>query len=236
MVGTTPGVERGCGYREQGAVYLECGLDEDGEPIESFLIDPPTEFEVDAHIGQELIDVNGTTHVFDWIGSSHYEYTADFIEEIRHYGLSRRISRNLEVSRLTPASRILCLHARAYIPGYEENEQMGEHEMNHPKRRCGKYHQDGDETHLEYPTGACSRKWWWDAEPTTEGTQTRSVASFSYGPVHGWDVPEPEGAIFLSLPITNFAVIMAEDGSHMDTTDDLRERTGDALPVINSEA
>ncbi len=34
-------VERGCGEREQGGVYAECGLSPYGTPLEYFLIDPP---------------------------------------------------------------------------------------------------------------------------------------------------------------------------------------------------
>ena len=34
-------VERGCGEREPGGVYAECGLSPSGSPLERFLIDPP---------------------------------------------------------------------------------------------------------------------------------------------------------------------------------------------------
>ena len=34
-------VERGCGEREPGGVYAECGLSPYGSPLEHFLIDPP---------------------------------------------------------------------------------------------------------------------------------------------------------------------------------------------------
>ncbi len=32
---------RGCGEREPGGVYAECGLSSRGRPLEEFLIDPP---------------------------------------------------------------------------------------------------------------------------------------------------------------------------------------------------
>jgi hypothetical protein len=235
MIGTTTGIERGCGYREQGGAYLECGLDEDGAPLEEFLIDPPRAFDIDTKIGQELIDVNGTVHIFDWIGSGHYPYVSDFVEEVRRYGVSRRISRNFDLDRLSRESRMILVHKRARFEGHAEDREFVEtHGDGLPSRHCAFYEQQGEEAHLDFPTGACTRKWWWDAEPNAE-KYTRKVASFEYGPVLGAEMPDPVPAIFASFPISNVAVIQANDGSHNDLAADLHERNPQ-IPVVTTQA
>jgi hypothetical protein len=247
MTGTTSGVERGCGYREQGGAYVECGLDEDGAPVEEFLIDPPVEYEPDTKIGQELVKRHGTVHVFDWIGSTHYPYTADFVEEVRRYGLSRRISTNLDVSRFSADSRIICIHARARFEGVDEDPAVtyGDGPVP-PEKRCAKYAQadtpseKAAQAHLEYPTAACTMKWWWDAPPDDKDSERmhRTVASFGYSPVYGVDMPEPVPAVFASFPISNVCVIRADDGSHEETAQQMSDKLPDDanIPLIISEA
>ena len=98
-------VERGCGEREQGGVYAECGLSPYGSPLEHFLIDPPQPLPE----GLDIINkpqlwedpATGITHLLIWIGSEHYEWCSDYIEETSRFGASRRINPNLDLSRLT---------------------------------------------------------------------------------------------------------------------------------------
>lgn len=68
------------------------------------------------------------THVFDIVGREFYPNVADFIEEVRRMGLSRRLE--LETSgnyaRLSKRSRLFLLHARAVIgKPYEIYKHMG---------------------------------------------------------------------------------------------------------------
>src|SRR3974390_3419799 len=71
-------VERGCGQREQGGVYAECGLSPYGSPLEDFLIDPPQPLPE----GLDLINkpqlwedpATGITHLLIWIGAEHYQW------------------------------------------------------------------------------------------------------------------------------------------------------------------
>jgi hypothetical protein len=80
-------VERGCGEREQGGVYAECGLSPYGSPLEHFLIDPPQPLPE----GLDIINkpqlwedpATGITHLLIWIGGEHYEWCSDYIEETR---------------------------------------------------------------------------------------------------------------------------------------------------------
>lgn len=55
-------------------------------------------------------------HVFDIIGQDNYPNVADWIEEARRLGVSRRLELNAEeYGKLTPRSRLFLLHARAVI-------------------------------------------------------------------------------------------------------------------------
>ena len=131
--------ERGCGDREPGGVYVECGLSPRGRPLEDFLLDPPlplpegyskaelankpqlwvrtartdpddpaTEYVV-MHPGtdQPIVDL------LIWIGEQHYPYVADYIEEVRRLGASRKLNPNLDLSQLTRYSRMVMAHPSA---------------------------------------------------------------------------------------------------------------------------
>lgn len=56
------------------------------------------------------------THIFDIVGQDNYPNVADFIEETRRRGVSRRLELSPEgYARLTPRSRLIMLHKRACI-------------------------------------------------------------------------------------------------------------------------
>jgi len=109
---------RGCGFRVKGGVYIETRLSPYGQPIENFLIDSPQVLDTQAlgirPRGMTPLLRDGTTHLFDWVGSDGYPNVADFIEEARHKGISRRVLPSL-VADLTPDSRLLLIHPRAHV-------------------------------------------------------------------------------------------------------------------------
>src|SRR5579862_2920010 len=100
MMNTTKAIPviRGCGQRVKGGLYIECGLSAGGQPLEYFLIDPPQLLDGRAlgitPVGTKLIEFGGATHVVDWVGSKSYKGVCDFVEEVRKFGLSRRIACN----------------------------------------------------------------------------------------------------------------------------------------------
>lgn len=112
-------VNRGCGYRIEGGVYWDLGMSRYGKAVEDFLIDPPKIVDLDAlgvtPRGVHLIEKNGVWHILDWVGAENYPNVADMVEEIRRFGLSRRLSDKLDFSKLTKDSRILLIHPRAFI-------------------------------------------------------------------------------------------------------------------------
>ena len=120
----TSGGRRGCGYRHPGAAYLAVPLGPGGRPIEEFLIDPPVVVDPATlgltSVGTTMIERDGITHVLDIVGRQHYPTVLAFVDEARRMGISRRISRNSDFSKITTASRLLLLHAHADIANAPE--------------------------------------------------------------------------------------------------------------------
>ncbi len=86
--------KRGCGVRQKGGLYAECAISPSGKPIEEFLFDPPiivpAGFAVPTR-GVVLVERAGIWHVVDRVGNEFYPSPADMAEEIKRFGLSRRI-------------------------------------------------------------------------------------------------------------------------------------------------
>jgi hypothetical protein len=181
----------------------------DGTPIEEYLIDVPTLIPLGLTIaarGVSLIEFGGVTHVIDWVGSDHYPNVADFVEECMRFGLSRRLPSTLDFSCLTPASRILLVHARARL----ENASL------YGPFPCPKQlHDPGSD--------ACIGAWWEDVEQGTPLPASRdpravqrTMPSFSYQARR-----RPEGVtpryvpgFFASFPASRLAVVK---GGHEKT-------------------
>lgn len=242
----TPGIVRGCGRRVEGGVYLECGTAPGGAPLEHFFCDPPIPYEPDHKIGVDIqLGPDGLYHVVDYVGSEHYPWTADFIEEGRCYGFSRRVPRNLDFSKLQHGSRMLFVHARGYLANAKElHPHFIDPEL---KWRCGLWEKYGRDDHLNDPAIACSRDWYALA-PATSATQggiaqavdpqrvgarssndvqfrreVTEAISYRVYPVAP-DAPDPvcKSAIVASVPITNISVVKARDGSHKETLERIR--------------
>jgi len=121
-------VERGCGERQPGGVYLETGLSSHGRPLEEFLLDPPLPvpdgldlinkpqlWQRTFPLGEPVSDAeeHPIYDILMWVGAEFYPYCPDFIEEVRRYGASRRLNPNLDLSLLSRASRMILVHPRA---------------------------------------------------------------------------------------------------------------------------
>ncbi len=112
---------RGCGFRDENAVYMCCGVGNDGYPIEHFILDParrwPGEFQRGYLILPRVLGIATLQEVNDlviFVGKEYYKATWDFVEEVRRYGASRKVPRNLPFEKLTPGqSRMVFVHSRA---------------------------------------------------------------------------------------------------------------------------
>lgn len=106
---------RGCGRRVAGGLYVCTALSSDGSPLEDFLIDPVMEVPLAPFRAPITIERNGIKHLMVWVGESHYPSPADYVEETRRKGASRRIPMGFDLSGLTPGqSRMIMVHPKAF--------------------------------------------------------------------------------------------------------------------------
>lgn len=229
---------RGCGFRKPGGIYLVCGTSPLGEPIENFLIDPPIKLspaEIQAiglsPVGVSLIEQDGVTHVLDWVGSEHYPNVADFVEEARRQGVSRRAASTVDFSRLGPESRLMLVHQKAWIRNFRDYYERTDWAC--PKRLAAHSMEripvtvNGD--NLIHRDEMCAGLWWRDVVggvPYHEHSGQedldnpfevfRQMPSFGYRAHHRPPMVDPiySPAIFASFPIRTIEVIAAADGSH----------------------
>ena len=216
-------VVRGCGSRVKGGIYLECGLGPGGSPLEDFLICPPLLLDVKAlgitPVGTKLIKRGSAWHVVDWVGEEYYPNVCDFTEEIRKFGLSRRLAKNTDFSKLTPESRILLLHSRAYVANFDDFDAVWAYSEDsrpgHPFPRCPKGIVGHDQ---ENAPGCCTGVYWQDIVGGTEvaGSKVprrceRMMPSFRYhGSARPADVaPEYLPAVFASFPISRIVAVQS---------------------------
>ncbi len=115
-------VPRGCGEREEDGIYWELGTGAGGNPLEDFLIDPPFPIEGVSALGVtwHQHEETGVWHLIDWIGSQYWPNPADWLEEVRRFGVSSRLPSTLEFERLTPESRLLIVHAHGFLENAHE--------------------------------------------------------------------------------------------------------------------
>lgn len=220
----TTAVKRGCGTRVAGGIYAECPLSANGRPLEDFLMDPPvvidpTQLGV-TPVGVTLVERKGVWHIVDWVGSEHYLNVADFLEEVRRFGMSRRLPRTLDFSKLGPGSRQMLVHSRAHI---ENHAAYYTDTVTNDRVKCPKnlplHH--ANPTTGQPPDQMCAGLWWedveggegpWDANDSR--SVQRAMPSFTYNARKRPDGVEPvyKLAIFASFPIANIAVIRDPKG------------------------
>lgn len=112
--------ERACGHRLAAGRYAESRLGRSGRPITDFIYDPPLLLDWQAlgvrPVGVTLHDLGtGVMHVIDWTGESYYPSPADFVEEARKRGVSRRIAASVDIGQLTVESMLILVHPKAWI-------------------------------------------------------------------------------------------------------------------------
>jgi hypothetical protein len=197
---------RACGKRLAAGVYAETRLSPFGEPVEAFILCPPKPIDISAWglapRGARLVEIEGVWHVFDIVSKADY-HVADYIEETRIKGASRRLSSKLDFSKLTEESRLVMIHAQAIIENYNEYPQP-------PTVTCPL------DIHLAQLGEMCAGLWWHDIPSEELQDQAEDIQCHRTipGGVSYFAYPRPEGVIpvyrpgiFMSLPITNLAVI-----------------------------
>lgn len=123
---------RGCGDRKEGSPYACCGLSASGMPIEHFIIDPAVVWPGGFQRGVKILprdpkDPDGVNDLVVFVGKKFYPSAWDYVEEVRRFGASRKMSNTLPFNKLTPGdSRMIFVHSKA-IPQFA-------YELNHPAR------------------------------------------------------------------------------------------------------
>ncbi|MDZ7355782.1 MAG: hypothetical protein ONB55_21895 [candidate division KSB1 bacterium] len=240
-------VKRGCGTRKKGGVYWEVGLSPGGLPLEYFLIDPPTplpeEYEEMSRQGVTThITPDGVTHVLDWVGEQYYPNVCDFVEEVRRFGLSRRIPKNFDFTLITDKSRILLIHHKAIIDNwldYAAPEKCPKDRPNHlplqqaivgaantgkhdPRQFCIGYWSmdiEGGEYLVKADGDPENDSIWWEV--------SRQMPSFSYygfAKPPAWPLsPSYTPGIFASFPCGRLVVVADDDNSHQETFEKMQQ-------------
>lgn len=235
-------VVRGCGTRHKGGIYAESELSPFGVPIEECLFDPPVPADL-AELGVTprgvtLIERDGVTHIVDYVGEESYPNVMDFVEEVRRFGLSRRLPKNLDFSRIGPASRILLIHKKAWIENSAEYfaarpqmaawpcpKRLDEHKYPAaaPAMCASLWREDLEGDDLEIPSAlheiaSDDPRWIWEEGYGDRG-RVKVMPSFRYvGAVRPEGVnPAYRPAFFLGLPLTRITIINDPEGdSHED--------------------
>lgn len=225
-------VKRGCGVRKAGACYGESGMGGEGFSIEHFLIDPPYRIDAKAlglaSVGVKLIERDGVWHVLDIVGQEHYNNVADFVEEARRAGVSRRFPKNLDFSKLTSASRMLLAHRKAWVDNFDEYVnywiQLAPREYDQKPEQYNPCPKPLTEHSFDRHPEMCAGIWWQDVEQVVnvaDRVAERRMPSFTYTaavrPPH--IKPQYQLAIFGSFPLHRLVVIEAKGKSHLETAE-----------------
>lgn len=243
------GRRRACGYRIAGGIYAETKVTGiffrsptgSAESFNQCVFDPPIPVDLGRlglrELGVKLVERktpegDSVWHVLDVVGATYYPYPADFIAEAKRFGVSRRISREIDFGKLSEQSRLILIHQKAWI------ENSGEY---FAARASGEWDcPKGLANHLNpaAPPAMCSGLWYEDLGDCREGDRrcTRKVATVQYA-----GKARPEGvtpvyrhAMFASFPISNIAVIKDADGGTHETA--LERASRASLPVSVEEA
>jgi hypothetical protein len=209
--------------------------------FEACLLDPPIPVDVAAMglsaIGVTLVrtiasDGRPVFHVFDIIGQTHYPNVASFIDEARAHGVSRRLSRSLDFSRLEAGrSRLVLIHARAFLDNAIEYFRA----RTSTRWPCPKFiyaHLDRDT-----PPEMCSSLYWEDLDGSGSlaGYRHTSVCAghtttVGLRPPDGV-TPRHRHAIFASFPISRLAVISDPHGATHDLAARSASRSSIAVEI-----
>jgi hypothetical protein len=253
-----PTPQRACGERKPGGIYVEVALDGPFYVsvqtwIEEAMADPPlpaarivlelpsgeliTADEVGAR-GQVVARRLGerTWHIWDVVGRRDYPYPADFLEEVRTEGLSRRSPKTLRFDLLDEGSRIFLLHDLGWL------HPADEYYARIPSFTCpaGRAHPPGE---------MCAGLWWCDIdEADCQPVEGGEAKTFQGLPLRKRRIaqrtyrcaarpaglrPQRARALIASFPIWRLAVVRSSDGGHEDGE---RRAARAGLPVALVEA
>lgn len=239
---------RGCGLRQRGGIYAV--YEENQIPISQFLHCPPMMLNPeDVGLGAQGVMVkegsaygrSGVWDIFDWVGTTHYPFIPDFVEEGRRYGFSRRIPENAPLHLLTEESLHILGHSKAILLNYQEFYENREGMM-----MCPKGHEIHDENTAEE---TCLGLLWEAITPEYEeefdpGYYYRSFPrqpkvernQFEYECRTARTEPEWHFGLFMAMPIMALEVIDDPIAGTDQQAMELLEESGTDIPYYLVEA
>jgi hypothetical protein len=165
---------RGCGGMKSDALYMTWSLGSGGIPVQKLVICPvwalnPKKLGLKTQ-GVTLLPAfdNGGNmlytksndlvyDVFDWVGSSYYPYKLTMYKEICWGGLSRRIPKNTDFSKIFRGySKHYLIHSRGVIMNGIQQVREAVNDLEHPNCLRG-WHDIPFEFSF---TDTCSAMWW----------------------------------------------------------------------------
>lgn len=174
---------RGCGKRSTESPYICCGLAVNGAPIEDFIIDPAIPWPGEFQRGVKILprnskDFNSVNDLVIFVGRGFYPSPWDFVEEVKRFGVSRKVPKNLPFEQLTPGeSRMIFVHSKV-IPtfDYEANRDR-------PYYGCRHFFTDGNYDKEKWEKSVSG--WHSPEKPCTHAL--RDLAFFSHGDISPTD-------------------------------------------------
>jgi hypothetical protein len=240
-------VTRGCGTRVAGGAYIVCPLAKEGVPIERTLIDPPIEITEEmglSPIGMKYMPPTETRPyglLLDWVGSKHYPNVADFVEEVRRFGMSRRISASFDFSQIAPGTKHVLVHSRAVIENSADYwaAEGSHHDCPKGASQDSASQAVATEHNADDYQAMCAQLWYQDLEGGTATLGNRYVerempGGFSYCGNKRPDGVTPKyiAGMFMALPVVRIEVVAAGDGSH-DKVTKRAEKAGVRVKVVS---
>jgi hypothetical protein len=191
-------MNRGCGKRKPGGVYICSKLSPYGVPLEEYIIDPPQFYEGERFRVPIVFERNGANHLLFWVGKEFYPFPSDFIEEVRRFGASKRVPVEFPIEKLTAWSLMFFIHPLAIIKN---------HHVLPPPPRCPK----DLPSHVSNET-RCLGHSYQVAPANHEGRRKIGDTVYEVRPVT-LDAPlEFLPGIFLRLPITDIDHVVYKNG------------------------
>jgi len=114
-------------------------------PVEWFVVDPAYKFDMKANIRAPYLlpDSSGVYHLVLGVGTTYYPFATDFIEEVGVMGVSKRLPKGFDFSKLTAGeSALILVHPRA-IPNFSYHLHREPYE-NCPRIQSGRHKDDAE--------------------------------------------------------------------------------------------
>lgn len=201
-------------------------MGKNGQPVEYFLFDPPMALPEGIR-AEDLINKatlwqhpdSEVWHVLLWIGKEYYPYLPDYVEEVRRFGVSRKVSSMLDFSKLTPnASMMIMAHPHARLESWMDRQRPD---------RCRKLIAGHARADKEV-AGPCLFKCW-DLVPAEAGTpatdlealgeefagayqRTVAATTYTYKPT-GESSQGLVAGLFGAFPIHGISLVRGADGT-----------------------